>query len=582
VPVTEVRKHLLTLGESAIKAADERVPVKGRHVRLAAMRHQIERHLMQYLYSVHDYVTDIGGSLKRNRAYGDRLHICLPNETPADNERMRSAGPSPNDIGQHKYEDCPKLGHAALSIFSANHLSIDELAKMGSRRLGLVVEHIFTPGEHTISFDGVEEATVSVDSGSVTMTTHGGTVYHHPYYHWRSQGIIVGTKDACYYRRVYHSPEYMLGIFMLYPLRGSVAETREFPTLRRSITNVIDDLIVSNPTHSFSVSLVDSQYHLIDGDDRISFPQNAVDSALMRTVHLPVDTNYPGAVTASCQAALSRHEIKSHQLEFELLILELDKQHRSYHNNTPLDTAIIDRVSKISTLAAKSLAPVLSRTPRYLLSKVQALRRPEKRNIEVKFMQTPTATFVAEPGPRSAQIALTGPTPFPEGAASDGGHQSADHNPRVISHAVPRERAPFPKHARAGPQNPALRPMARRDQRQQPNHSKVVPATSRNGSWRAPAPLPIDGGRTNAPLPGPQQAIGADNNVRPELHQDAQEVPPQPTPPAPVRGVGEEVPAGQTERHETSAPGVPINGAPAPIVKVLSQDGVDVVVHRSA
>jgi len=575
LPIDQVRSDVGRLAASAFAQADLITPVAGSHNRLAAMRRIVEKHLLQYLFTAYTHVTDIGGSLRRNQIYAGKLHICLPNESPADQERLMSCGPSANDIGQHRYKDCPKLGYAAISIFSANHLTLDELAKIGSRRLGLVVEHCFSPGTSSLAFSGVEEASINVTSGYVTMTTTGGNTYEHPYYRWKTQGLIIGTTDACYYRRVAYSETYKVGVFALYPFRGFAVPSAEFPELRRSIPTVVDDQVLETLTHTFRVSLLDNEYVLRQGDDEITFPRAAVEDALMRTVHLPVDNKYMNSVTASCHASLSRHEIKRNPLEFEQLVTLLDKQHRTYHHGVPLDTILIDRLAKFSTVGAKVMAPLISSAPRFLLSRVRSFIPPAKREISVPFVQAPTATFVANPGPRSALISCNGPTPFRQGAASNGGHGPADDHSIVVSDAVQRERNPLPKHQGGGPSHSAPRSVAGSNSGRKQNHKENSQAASINGKWRKTNPVQAHIRRDSTPKPCTTSAGPADKALPLDVPQTPETTPPPAPEPAPVRGVGEAIPSRSPARHERRKGPSVVHGETVAIIEVLPKDGGD-------
>jgi len=573
LPIDQVRSDLARLASSAFAQADLINPVAGSHNRLAAMRRIIEKHLLQYLFTAYTHVADVGGSLRRNQIYGDRLHICLPNETPADQERLMSSSPSANDVGQHRYKDCPKLGYAAISIFSANHLTLDELAKIGSRRLGLVVEHCFSPGTSSLSFSGVEEATINVTSGYVMMTTTGGNTYEHPYYRWKTQGLIIGTTDACYYRRVAYSETYKVGVFALYPFRGFAVPSAEFPELRRSIPTVVDDQVLETLTHTFRVSLLDSEYVLRQGDDEITFPRVAVEDALMRTVHLPVDNKYMNSVTASCHASLSRHEIKRNPLEFEQLVTLLDKQHRTYHHGVPLDTILIDRLAKFSTVGAKIMAPLISSAPRFLLSRVRSFIPPAKREISVPFVQAPTATFVANPGPRSALISCSGPTPFRQGAASNGGHGPAHDHAGIVPNAVQRERNPLPQHQGGGSGNSAPRSVAGSNSGRKQNHKENPQAASINGKWRKTDTVQTNVRRNSSPKLCPTSA-GPTNQALPLIVPQTPETTPTSAPdPTPLRGVGEAIPPRSPKRHEKRKGPSVVHGETVAIIEVLPENG---------
>ncbi|APG76473.1 hypothetical protein 1 [Hubei tombus-like virus 43] len=192
-------------------------PTPDGHLCMAEVRRNMERTCIGFLLEYFKQVRDIGGSPTRNSHYGRRLHICCPDLTAIDHDKVNIANYK-NDVQCHKSIDCnvAKQIPAAIMSYVDFHIPIHEIADSVTGPT-LVITHEFKEGMDEKWFDG--ECTVKASGGLVQMSVRGGNEYSHYYHDWKDEGVIIGKSHAINYIKV-AKYEHSI-VILLWPVTGT-------------------------------------------------------------------------------------------------------------------------------------------------------------------------------------------------------------------------------------------------------------------------------------------------------------------------------------------------------------------------
>jgi hypothetical protein len=241
VPVSS--GELKSLFEKFVKEHPLRVTPNTGHKTLAYVRKALEDFSLEFMFRINQKVRDIGGSPKRHAKYGKRLHICFPNLTTSDHDKIR--GVMKNRVFEHKGQDCTEPQSPAIMSYVDFHLTTPELGDTITAPT-IIITHDFNEYiGHNNWFDGEAEVIVT---DHVLMKTRGGDVYDHAFHVWRDEGIIFGTKSVAHYYRIgdYGNSS----VFYAYPADGDFKPSD--PSCLRTVEKVyaypLGDHIVATQT----------------------------------------------------------------------------------------------------------------------------------------------------------------------------------------------------------------------------------------------------------------------------------------------------------------------------------------------
>lgn len=563
--VTKIDQYISALKDALVFTLV--APTNAGHKNLAKFRKSCEATMRGFLLSLGGQITDVGGSLKRHANFGNSVHICIPGESTADRERLDRCHNTTNDIGLHYFRDCTKNANSCMSVYSANHLSVDELAKIGSTKVGLVLEHDPVNRKFDFHLDPadknsplIREGELCVNGSDMTMRTTGGTTYEHSYYLWKDQGIIVGDKHACYYKRVASNTAMATSLYILYPLRGAAVGSHEWPELRSSI-----------PTLSSSIKLhsLDEVFEVVPGSEvwQLKSPLITYEvvylfisaclsklrliqrsDSVARDVHIHTIVN----------AAVSRYSVAVPLDLLIKLVSCLDTLDRDYYSTVDIKTRLLDACKHLPRyLRPIAIWSIYISLPTFIFR----YKNRARRDVKVPFAKRPAPSFTAFQPTTSSQITQVDPNlrPFPSSAAQLGGDGPANNDPGILPSKHRGKRPSVARDTRPEPTNPTVDGMAK----------KINPPLPRPGknSWR-------ENRRPHHPiLPQPPQPAAAGGKGKAWRTQNAnqQRHPPQQLlPEVPVPGPSCEISPVHREENtqvpsrETGADGLRGMGAEIP------------------
>jgi hypothetical protein len=173
------------------------------HWALAAERAFIQKIFQKLLLSRFSRIRDIGGSTKRAKNLGTKLHVCNPCLDALDNVR-HDATVIQNEVCGYKAELCPSRFRLpfAMAIHSMYYLNNEAIVDAVTGPT-LVALHKFE-GEsgQLFSETGVLQADWAIEGNEVVMTPVGGTEYRHPNLRLEQNGTVVTKNGAICYEHV--------------------------------------------------------------------------------------------------------------------------------------------------------------------------------------------------------------------------------------------------------------------------------------------------------------------------------------------------------------------------------------------
>nr|UGO57228.1 MAG: hypothetical protein 2 [Riboviria sp.] len=190
------------------------------HWALAAERSFIQKVFQKFLLSRFARIRDIGGSTKRARNLGTKLHVCNPCLDALDNVR-HDASVIQNEVCGNKAELCPSRFRLpfAMAIHSMYYLDQDAIVAAVTGPT-LVALHRFSGTSGTLRAEnGDIQASWSIENNEVVMSPVGGTEYRHPNLKLKQNGSIVTNGGAVCYEHVGQLVN--SHIYLMQPVNGS-------------------------------------------------------------------------------------------------------------------------------------------------------------------------------------------------------------------------------------------------------------------------------------------------------------------------------------------------------------------------
>ncbi|APG76578.1 hypothetical protein 1 [Wenling tombus-like virus 4] len=181
------------------------------HPKLAYIRRQMEKAMQVFLLRLNRKIRDVGGSLSRSAKLlkqGSK-HICFPNLTSADKERLELAkrnldAEAWEHIGLHKGDECPHRSLPSYMTYVDFHLSPEQLCRT-IKSPTLILTHDFAK----VDKDGEQwfngECDIKRYGDFISFQTRGGLKYTHGYHAWENEGTICTTEGTLRYYRVYEA-----------------------------------------------------------------------------------------------------------------------------------------------------------------------------------------------------------------------------------------------------------------------------------------------------------------------------------------------------------------------------------------
>lgn len=186
------------------------------HKTLAHVRQFLERFAIGALHRRARVIRDIGGSPKRNKKLGDRLHVCFPDLTSCDHAKRQNFGNNPQ-VHYHTAQACTKPAMPAFMSYVDFHLSSTDLGDSITAPT-IIITHDYGKIQGDFDWFG-GEAVGCVTPSAVFVRVRMGDTYAHGYHLWQDEGIIVGTRSVAQYIRLGDYGK--SSVFLAYPATGN-------------------------------------------------------------------------------------------------------------------------------------------------------------------------------------------------------------------------------------------------------------------------------------------------------------------------------------------------------------------------
>jgi len=190
------------------------------HWALAAERSFIQKVFQKMLLSRFPRVRDIGGSTKRARNLGTKLHVCNPCLDALDNVR-HDASVIQNEVCGYTAELCPSRFRLpfAMAIHSMYYLNNEAIVAAVTGPTLVALHKFDGQNGQLFSETGILQADWTIENNEVVMVPVGGTEYRHPNLKLEQNGTIVTRDGAICYEHVGQLVN--SHVYLMQPVNGS-------------------------------------------------------------------------------------------------------------------------------------------------------------------------------------------------------------------------------------------------------------------------------------------------------------------------------------------------------------------------